>query len=73
MRLGQERRDGANAVAIQPDGQIVIARTAFNERTKDDFALAIRWVTEPDFTIGIDPEPVIVERGQKIKVRVSKG
>ena len=65
-------RDGASAVAIQIDGQLVVAGTAFNGSTKNDFALA-RYIpiSVPDFTLAIDPEPVDVELGQKIKVKVS--
>lgn len=68
--------DGANAVAIQADGQLVVAGTAFNGgvfngSTNSDFALArYAAITEPDFTLTIDPEPVSVARGQKIKVKV---
>lgn len=68
--------DGANAVAIQADGQIVVAGTAFDgsvfdESANSDFALArYAAITVPDFTLAIDPEPVNVARGQKIKVKV---
>ena len=68
--------DGANAVAIQADGQIVVAGTAFSgsvfdESANSDFALArYAAITEPDFTLAIDPEPVNVARGQKIKIKV---
>ena len=69
--------DGANAVAIEADGQLVVAGTAFagsvfDESTTGDFALArYAATTEPDFTLAIDPEPVSVARGQKIKVKVT--
>jgi uncharacterized delta-60 repeat protein len=70
-------RDVANAVAIQADGQLVVAGTAFNGSvfngsTNSDFALArYAAITEPDYTLAIDPEPVNVARGQKIKVKVN--
>lgn len=69
-------RDGANAVAMQADGRIVVAGSAFNggildDSTNGDFALArYAAITEPDFKLAIDPEPVNVARGQKIKVKV---
>ena len=68
--------DEANAVAIQADGQIVVAGSAFNggildEGANGDFALArYAAITEPDFALAIDPAPVDVSRGQKIKVKV---
>lgn len=70
-------RDGANAVAIQADGQIVVAGTAFSgsvfdETANSDFALArYAAITDPDFTLAIDPDPVNVVLGQKIKVKVN--
>jgi uncharacterized delta-60 repeat protein len=69
-------RDGANAVALQADGQIVVAGSAFNggildDSTNGDFALArYAAITVPDFTLAINPEPMNVARGQKIKVKV---
>jgi uncharacterized delta-60 repeat protein len=69
--------DVANAVAIQADGQLVVAGTAFSggipgEQTNSDFALArYAAVTEPDFTLAIKTERVSVARGQKVKVKIN--
>lgn len=65
-------RDGGSAIAIQSDGQLVVAGTAFNGSTKNDFALArYAAISGPDFKLAIDPEAVSVARGQKIKVKVN--
>src|SRR5262249_35440418 len=62
--LSKDEDDDANAVAIQSDGQIVIAGTS---ETGDEFALA-RYNTEQDFSLAFEPSTVDAERGTKVRV-----
>jgi uncharacterized delta-60 repeat protein len=62
--LSKDEDDDANAVAIQSDGQIVIAGTS---ETGDEFAVA-RYNTEQDFSLAFEPSTVNAERGTKVRV-----
>jgi len=62
--LSSDEDDDANAVAIQSDGQIVVAGTT---DTGDEFALA-RYNTEQDFALAFEPSSINAERGTTVQV-----
>jgi uncharacterized delta-60 repeat protein len=64
--------DLASATAIQSDNRIVVVGQASNPGTDNDFALA-RFASDPvpDFTLALDPESLVVERGHTAKVKVN--
>jgi uncharacterized delta-60 repeat protein len=64
--------DVASALAIQSDNRIVVVGQASNPGTDNDFALA-RFASDPvpDFTLSLDRESLVVEHGDKTKVKVN--
>jgi uncharacterized delta-60 repeat protein len=62
--FSKDEDDDANAVAIQSDGQIVVAGAT---DTGDEFALA-RYNTEQDFALAFESSTISVERGTKVRV-----
>jgi len=62
--LSKDEDDDANAVAIQQDGQIVVAGAT---NTGEDFVLA-RYNTEQDFALGFESSTINAERGTTVPV-----
>jgi uncharacterized delta-60 repeat protein len=45
----------ANGVALEPDGKIVVAGNAYSNSAHDQFAVAARYLGDPQVTVAIDP------------------
>jgi uncharacterized delta-60 repeat protein len=68
------QRNGANALAMQPDGKLVVA--GYAQKSSDNYDIALMRLfafTPPDFKLQIDAGTVEASRGKKLKVNVEIG
>ena len=61
--------DSGNALALQPDGKIVVAGVALGGIGLE-FAVA-RYEVPVDFALGLDPPAITTARGRKVRVKVN--